>query len=439
MSKKFRITNSSIADLEADPGKAGRGTDTFFWDGDLTGFGVKISPKGSKSYVYQYRASQGDGLPSKPRRMGLGACDRLSASAAREKAQQAFAALADGRDPLAKRRAAQSSPTVEALAKDWLAEMERRLKRDDLSAGTLSDYESKVRLHIRPAIGKVKLVLLDQARIEAMQETMREKGAGEELIKAVLRVASAMFAYAVRQKKMASNPTARMGQFEVAKRQRYLSAEETARLGQALEAARESAPHWVAAAEMLLVTGARKSEILTLKWSQVTDQQFIFKIHKTARQTGDKRLPITSTAAEILKRCEAWRRPGCDFIFPSVLHRNIATRKAGKPIQLESGKPMSAGGFKRFWARICKAAKLTGTDALRIHDLRHSFASVAISSGDSLALIGRNLGHADPGTTSRYAHVADTAAAQAAEENAALIAERLRGAKRATVIQFPGR
>jgi integrase len=439
MAKKFRITNSSIADLEADPAKAARGTDTFFWDGDLTGFGVKISQKGSKTFVYQYRASQGDGLPSKPRRMGLGACDRLSASAAREKAQRAFTALADGRDPLEKRRAAQGSPSVEALSKEWLGDLEARAKRGELSIGTLADYEGKLRVHILPAIGTKKVVQLDRAEIEAFHANMREKSASEELIKGVLRVLSAMFGFAVKKGRMAGNPAARMGQFQAAGRQRFLSEAETARLGDALEAARESAPHWTAAVELLLLTGARKSEILNLRWSQITDQQMIFKQHKTSKKTGEKRLPISSEAAIILKRCEAWRREGCDFVFPSVIHRNIAIQKAGKPVQFNSTKPMSAGGFKRFWAQICKSAKLTGADALRPHDLRHSFASVAISNGIGLALIGKNLGHTDTATTQRYAHIADAAAAQAAEENAARIAGRLRGSKRAKVLQFPGR
>lgn len=437
MKQRFRISNAQIESLQADPAKAARGVDTFFWDSDLTGFGVKISPKGGRSYVYQYRAAQGDGLPTKSRRMGLGACDRISASAAREKARKADRARQDGKDPLTARKAVQAAPTAEALAKDWLADLEARVKHDKMSAGTVSDYESKLRVHILPVIGKTKLVLLDRARIEGIQAAMREKGASEELIKAALRVASAMFTFAIERKLMAANPAARMGQFTAAERQRYLTEAETGRLGKALDAARESAPHWVAAAELLLLTGARKTEILSLKWSQIQDSQLIFKRHKTSRKTGDKRLPITAPAEEALKRCEAWRRQGCDYVFPSVIHRNIAIRKAGKPIEFDSTKPMSAGGFKRFWRGICKAAGLIGEAALRPHDLRHTYASAAISAGESIAMISKNLGHADTKTTQRYAHVADAAAAKAAEANAQRLAQSLKGKDKGTVHPFP--
>lgn len=425
MANTISISDKTVGNLAADSDKARRGTDTFFWDERLPGFGVKIGPKGGKSFIFQYRVSQGEGLPTATRRMGLGACGSITASAAREQAKKAQTRVRNGDDPVRAKKAVQTSPTVAELAQEWLQELQGRRKRDEIGEATIKEYESKLRVHILPALGKYKLAVLEAAKIEGLRTAMRNNDASEELIKGTLRVASALFSFGVQRGSLLTNPAARMRQFKSRERQRYINEAEAAQLGRALEAARADAPHWAAAAELLLVTGMRRGEVLGLRWSQIIDGQIILTQHKTSRQTGDKRLPLTSTAEEILKTCKLWQKSGCDFVFPSVAHRNIASVRGKRPVVLNHDQPMSPGGFKRFWKRLCNAAGLNGEAALRIHDLRHSFAAAAVSAGESLTVLSRTLGHRDKSTTARYAHVSDGAAAMAAEANARRIKQRL--------------
>jgi hypothetical protein len=222
MANTISISDKTVLNLAADPDKARRGTDTFFWDERLPGFGVKIGPKGGKSFVFQYRVSQGEGLPTATRRLGLGACGLLTASAAREQAKKAQTRVRNGEDPVRAKKAIQTSPTVAELAQEWLQELEGRRKRDEIGEATVSEYESKLRVHILPALGKYKLAVLEAAKIEGLRTAMRNNDASEELIKGTLRVASALFSFGVKRGSLLTNPAARMKQFKSRERQRLV-------------------------------------------------------------------------------------------------------------------------------------------------------------------------------------------------------------------------
>ncbi|MBL6080553.1 tyrosine-type recombinase/integrase [Belnapia sp. T18] len=426
--QRKRLTDQAVAPLVADPAKASAGRDTFIWDTSLAGFGLKISPGGGRSFVFQYRDGTG-----RTRRLTLGSVKKISASAARDAAEKANSSARAGRDPQTEKVAARRQQNLSAHAREWLELLRLRAKKGEMAASTIADYTRKMNNHILPAFGSLKPGELTASRIRQWRDKtpakiprrVGDRHLGSEGMKAVLRVLSAFCGHLSDHEVISSNPARGMRQFSTTRRERHLSPEEVGRLGTVLDDWQHRAPHWVAAIELSLQTGMRKGEVLSLRWNAVKDETgcIVLREHKTARKSGEKRIPLTKPVRLVLLRCAEWRRPESEFVFPSVAHRNVALVNGRKaPLLTELQGPMTAGGLQRAWRAIRKAAGLDGVDAVRLHDLRHTFASVAASSGVSLPLIGRNLGHASAATTSRYAHVAD----QAAAEVQALVAGKLR-------------
>ena len=198
----------------------------------------------------------------------------------------------------------------------------------------------------------------------------------------VFRVLSAMFSFAVSRKIAASNPCAGVKQFKPKKMERFLSSAELARLGDALRDAERDGANvsMVAALRLLVLSGARKEEILGLRWEWVDVERRCLRLPSS--KTGAKTVPLGAAALKILSDLSA----GKGWVFP-------ATRGDGHVI-----------GLQKFWSDIRTSAELPG---VRVHDLRHSFASVAVASGDSLYLVGKVLGHRQSRTTEGYAHLAN--------------------------------
>ena len=184
-----------------------------------------------------------------------------------------------------------------------------------------------------------------------------------------------------------------MERFPDKKNERYLSAEELSVLGSALTDAEASGQNPIAinAIRLLIFTGCRKSEVLKLRWDEVDFQQGYLNFPDS--KTGQKRVPLGSSALEVLVSIK--RIDGNPFVFPG--------EKDGSHFI----------GLPRIWRRIRSDA---GLSDVRLHDLRHSFASVGVGAGIGLPVVGRLLGHRDSTTTARYAHVADDPAKEAAEK-----------------------
>lgn len=435
MTKNLRLTDELVAGLTADPEKAAKGNDTFYWDRKPVGFGLKVTPAGQKIFIYVYKVS------GRTRRLTLGNVTKISASAARVSAQTHEVAVRNGRDPQSEKTQRRAAQTIEEHAEAWLALLRAKARRGDMSARTVEDYASKVKLHIIPAFGTKKPTDLHPRDIKTWRDRrlaqLTEDGTtghdrrplGSEGVKGALRVLSTLCTYLREELEViTTNPAEGLGQFTTSTRERFLTGDEMARLGAALEARREQSPHMVAAIELALFTGMRRGEILDLRWEDVREDErtIVLTRHKTYRKTGTKRVPLNDPAIEVLHRAKVWRREGNPFVFPSQAHRNIALVRSGKkpsPTQL-SGR-MSEGGLKREWLALRKKAKLAGSDALRFHDLRHTYASVGVSNGVSLAVIGRNLGHKSTQTTARYAHIYDDAASVANSRVGAEIRQRM--------------
>ena len=202
-----------------------------------------------------------------------------------------------------------------------------------------------------------------------------------------------------------SNPCRHVEKYPERKRERYLSKDELAALGDALsmaERTRTEKPGAIAAIRLLILTGCRLSEILTLKWDEVDFEGQCLRLADS--KTGQKTVYLPAPALAVLEGID--RQKGCSGV--------IVGRKPGAHLV----------NLRKAWGRIRKAAKLKD---VRLHDLRHTFASFGAGADLSLPMIGRLLGHTQSKTTQRYAHLHDDPVKRAAEKVGAIIGAALNG------------
>lgn len=364
----------------------------FVWDDELSGFGLRVTPAGSKSFVLDYRTRAGQ-----RRRLTIGRFGPLTAERAREKALAMLARINDGADPATEREEDRKALTIAELADLYLADGPA-LKATKTKRSWDTDA-SNIRAHIKPLIGKKLAKAMTAADIARFQQDVAdgksrkdeksEKARGRAIVEGgqgiaarCVRVLSAMFSFALSRKIVASNPCAGVKQFKPKKMERFLSSVELARLGDALrDAEREGANvSMVTALRLLLLSGARKEEILGLRWEWVDIERRCLRLPSS--KTGAKTVPLGGAALKILSEIPASE----GWVFP-------AARGNGHVV-----------GLQKIWNDIRTRAELPG---VRVHDLRHSFASVAVAGGDSLYLVGKVLGHRQSRTTEGYAHLAN--------------------------------
>ena len=302
----------------------------------------------------------------------------LTVTSARDKAERIIRSIKDGASPAERRARERAMPTVEKLSVEWMAahvEAKRKPK-------TVSAYRSLLNTRISPSIGNVRVDQLTEAQVARMHVDGK---ATPYVANRAIAVLSKMMNWAERQgyRPKGSNPCKGLERFREHKRDRFLTNEELIRLGEALasEEAAGGNPFALAAIRLLILTGARLNEILELEWDHVDLGRGLLLLPDS--KTGRKAIHLSAPAAAILDG------------MPLV---------EGNPHVIVGG---SEGGhlydLKKPWQRVRKAAEL---DGVRIHDLRHSFASIALAHGGSLSLIGKLLGHQNVSTTARYAHLA---------------------------------
>ena len=457
-SVRIRLSDAKAARLAPDPSKAAKGNDTFIWDEAVPGFGLKITPAGGRAWVFQYRTRDD---ARQTRRMTLGSAGKgggaISASRARDLAEQASTRVKAGQDPQADKIGKRNAATVGELLDLWLAHQRQRVALGDMSEGTRADYESRAKVHLRPAFGGLKPSDMTRQRIDAWRRgrldaaaTAAEDAAaravegpeyarpskrrratkaaprilGQEGVKAVLRVLSAFCGWAVDQGHMAANPALGMGQFATARREVFLSPAAITATGASL-AGSDANPVSLAALRAITLSGMRRGEIIALRWEHVDLDAGMIELaqHKTSRKTGRRLVPITPPLAAVLEQAKGWRRRGCPYVFPAQADKAMAAVKGGQPVPAKvMAGHLSATALRRAWAKVRGAA---GVGAVRLHDLRHTAASVGAAEGLSLPQIGKVLGHTSAQTTARYAHMMTDAAAIAAAKIAAPIAALL--------------
>ena len=348
-------------------------TEFFLWDEGIPGFGLRVMPSGRKSFVVQFRAGR------RARRMSLGPSTVLTCDQARTRAITIIAAVKNGEDPAADRAAKRNAATVSDLADRFEKEhISVRLK-----ASTAKEYRGNLKRFILPALGRLAVPEITRADVAKFHHDLRHI---PYQANRCLEVVSKMFGLAEMWglRPDGSNPRKHIRKYPEEKRERFLSAAELRRIGEVLremESERIELPSAILAARLLILTGCRLGEIMTLKWDYVDFDECALRLPDS--KTGKKVVHVGAPAVEYLH--SAHPIDGNPWVITGTL----------------PGKPLS--DLQPFWQRVRARA---GVKDVRIHDLRHTFASTAVASGQGLPMIGKLLGHTQVQTTARYAHLA---------------------------------
>lgn len=364
------------------------------WDGEIKGLGLRVWASGARSYFLKFRR----GRVQRWHTIGLHG-DGWSPETAREEAEGLKQVIREGRDPTLERKQDRQAETFDAFADRYLAEVSDVHKKASTAAG---EHEL-LRTRIRPALGKLRVKDIQASDIERLHASLKSM---PHRANRCLSLLSHMFRKAEGWglRPANSNPVKGIDRFKEKARERFLSPKELARIGRvfAFLDRKSAAPYAVAAIRLLLMTGARRGEVLSLKWKHVDFDARLLRLEDS--KTGAKTIALSAPALAVLNSIP--RQSGNDFV--------ICGKKPGAALV----------GLPKFWQRVRKAALVPD---VRIHDLRHSFASVAVAGGASLPLIGALLGHKEHQTTMRYAHLGADPRIAAAETIAGTIAAQLAG------------
>ena len=390
-----RLTQKLIDSLRAD------GRDRIVFDETVPGFGVRVFRSGRKSYMIQYRSQK------RTRRFTLGNCTILTPLQARKKAQSLLAGVLDGEDPAQERLEGLAAPTVADLVERFLRDHSAKKKTAYEEHRILSKY-------VLPVLGRR---LVESVTCRDLDKLHAEIGRHAPIqANRVVAATSTMFGLAERwgMRAEGTNPCRHVKRFRENHRERYLSERELARLGVAIrefETEGQAGAVVVAALRLLILTGARKSEIQNLQWSEVDLEAAVLRLHDS--KTGKKTIRLGAAAVEILAGLE---RKHDLWVFPG--------RGGTKPLWL--------------WGAWKQVRDRAGLEDVRLHDLRHSYASAGVNAGMSLPVIGALLGHGRAETTRRYAHLSDDPVREAAERIDSKIAAALAGKPLAKVVPLHG-
>jgi integrase len=401
------------------------------FDSELPGFLVRIAPDGEKTFAVRYRVGPEHG--ARRRRLTLGRYGVITAEQARTIARQRLADVVRGEDPAGNRRAVKIAPTVEGLGDEFLLDVDARRK-----LRTAVEYRRLWSKHIQPAIGRQLVATVSHSEISKLHRGLRET---PTLANRVLALLGSFFSYAERQgvRTRRTNPAHDVQPYAEKARERFLTPAEVGRLGDALNRAEKEGlppastflrktrgisrkrrarmtglsrgpyktaaprkcypanPYAVAAIRFLLLTGWREQEALTLQWSFLTEDFRTATLPDS--KTGRSVRKLGAPARELLSRLP--RVEGSLFAFPSS----------------NPSKPLN--NIERTWHAAREAAALTD---VRLHDLRHSYASSIASGGGSLLVIAKLLGHKQVNTTARYAHLLDDPLQAAADSASSQLA-----------------
>ena len=375
--------------------------DAVFWDCELSGFGVRVYPSGAKVYVVQTRAG------GRSTRVTVGRHGVISAPQARRRAALIIARIKAGEDPVPARveRTGDTAATVADLAERFLREhVAVRCK-----PWTMMSYRGALSGWILPDLGRMRVGEVTREHVARLHYRLRDIPYRANQVVAILnRMFSLAELWGMRRE--GTHPCRSIRKYRERNRERFLSDEEFRRLGRVLEEveaeSRTAGPKSVAASavtalRLLMLTGCRRNEILNLQWTDV--DLVAGALHLRDSKTGARDIPLPQAAADLLSALP--RVPGNPWVIPG--------RKPGRRLS----------NLNDHWQRIRARASL---EDVRIHDLRHSFASRALALGESLSTIGRLLGHSQVTTTARYAHLARDAVKESATRVAGSIAGDIR-------------
>ncbi|WP_164895978.1 tyrosine-type recombinase/integrase [Rhizobium hidalgonense] len=401
----MKLTKKVVEAMEA------QAADRFYWDESPKGFGVKVTGKGKKVFVVQTR------LNGRTRRATIGEYGSpWSVDQAREEALSLLSQFARGRDPVLEKKAARvRGITVRELSERYWDEANQHKK-----SSTLDVERGLMKRHILPLLGERVVSELTTSDVQQFHQRVakgdtavdeKTKARGRAIVKGgkgtsnrTLDLLSSMLSFAVDVDARPDNPARSVKKFKLKTHDRQLTEEELGRLGEALAALATSgvSEYAIGALRFLALTGCRRGEALSLQWSWIDKRHGIAKLPDS--KTGQKVLVLGEAALLLLDGIP--RRADSLLVFPS-----------------------SAGGttpisIQKIWRKVCKLAAIS---EIRLHDLRHNFASEAVSSGQSLYIVGKLLGHNQQQTTQRYAHLAANPVKAAADATSSSMARQMLG------------
>ncbi|TPQ32799.1 integrase [Bradyrhizobium guangdongense] len=388
------------------------------WDSAVTGFGVRVRPTGAKSYVVVYRAGAGRGAPV--RRFTIAAVSKITPERARARAKAVLGSVAHGHDPANQKTTERGTPTVAELSDRFMAEHVRAKRK----AGTAEFYRDILDRIVKPAVGTTKADKLTRLQVGKLHSSLSDTPFQANRM---LAVVGSMYTFAGSAGIVpeGTNPGRAIDKFKEGRRERFLTGEELERLGTAIREAETNgipwtvdetkatakhvakekrftriAPSAAAALRLLLLTGCRLREILHLRWEHVDFERGCLFLPDS--KSGRKTVILNAPALAVLNALEQ--------VGPYVVPGD------------NPEKPRH--DLKRPWDAVTKRAKLTG---VRLHDLRHTYASFGAGFGLGLPIIGKLLGHAQVATTARYAHLDNDPLRRASELIAGRIAAAFNG------------
>lgn len=413
----LKITQSVVDDAE----KADKRV--VISDTQIPGFRLVITKTGKKSFYFRYRVGGGRG--GTIREPKIGDSPALKAEAARRIAGDWHAIVRQGGDPSLTRQEARKAPTMNDLFDRYLTDHAEPKKK----ASSVWEDKRAIELYLKKEFGKHKVAELTRAEVDKFHKGLAKTPYRANRCVALLSKAMSL-AEVWGWRKDGTNPVRHISKFTEKKRKRYLSLNEFAALGIALSKAEQGelkkadntperpiSPYAIAAIRLLALTGARRGEILGLRWEWIDWEAS--RVALPDSKTGEKFLTLNPPALAVLKALP--RVANNPYVIAGGRWKPQDPEKAEDGPEEDAEEGFALVNIKDPWAIIQKAAGLAD---VRIHDLRHSFASVGAAGGLSLPIIGAMLGHSQPQTTARYAHLSDDPVRQASS----MVAQRVMAA-----------
>jgi len=370
-----KLTKRTIDAAQADTER-----DYFIWDDEMPGFGLRVLKSGMKTYQIQYRKG------GRTRRNSIGKHGTITPDEARKIAKETLGRVAKGDNPAEERAIHRGAATVADVCERFMNEYVPIHCKET----TAKEYRRSVDMFIKPVIGTRKVPDIFRTDIAKLHHDLRDKPYQANRTLGVLSVIfNQCEIWGLRPD--GSNPCRHVKKYTEKKRERFLSEDELKRLWDTLDECERDGSESAAACNayrLLILTGCRLGEVQTLKWDYIKEDG----IYLPDSKTGAKKVYIGQAVHDTLAKIE--RVEGNPYAIPGTVE--------GQHLK----------DMQRPWRRIRDKAELSD---LRIHDLRHSFASFGLASGLSLAEIGKLLGHSQIQTTARYAHLAEKVSHDAAE------------------------
>ena len=362
------ITKRFVESITPDPEKLSQ-----YWDDSLKGFGVIVLPSGRRTYCIQYR-NQNRVL----KRLKIGVHGQVTTEEARALARKHLASVAHGEDPTTQKQQNKELPLMKDLARDYL----ERYAKSKKEPKSYKEDKRMIEKIILPALGDQHVKNISRRTIESLHLQLEKTSTQANRILSLL---SRMFTLAIEWGWRSDHPVKGIPRYHEDKRDRWLRDQELSRFWDAIERYPTHPP--ALALKILIYTGARKNELLKATWDQFELEKGVWtKPSHSTKQKKQHHVPLSEQTVVTLRVLQGLNKNNSPYLFPG--------KSGDKPLE----------NVRRIWDKIKKEANI---EDIHIHDLRHTYASHLVSSGMSLTIVGKLLGHTQASTTQRYAHLAD--------------------------------